>query len=81
MQQANYAIDLVLCIDKSESMHAMLDWLKANCSRLAADLTEKHDRCRRRIAKLRVKVIAFGNMYGDQNNWITVSEFFPLPEQ
>jgi hypothetical protein len=74
-----YSIDLVLCIDASESMHDMLDKVKECAMRFYDELKAEYDKIRRRIRNVRVKVIAFRDMtIGEPNE---VSEWFSLPSQ
>jgi hypothetical protein len=76
-----YAVDLVLCIDKTGSMSPVIDKVKKNALRLHDDLKLKLDEKHKAVSQLRVRVIAFGDIYADKDKWLQSSEFFSLPDQ
>lgn len=76
-----YAVDIVLCIDATESMRPILSDAKHSAltfpTRLAEEMTAKG----RGISSLRLKVIAFRD-YGDNaGDAMTETPFFPIPAQ
>jgi hypothetical protein len=74
-----YAVDLVLCIDKTGSMSPVINYVKENARRLHGDLKIKLDEKHKTVSQLRVRVIAFGDVYADKEQWLLASEFFKLP--
>lgn len=76
-----YAVDIVLCIDKTGSMSPVIDKVKANATRLHDDLKIKLDEKGKPMSQLRIRVIAFGDIYADKDRWLQSSEFFKLPAQ
>ena len=76
-----YAADLVLCIDRSESMRATVSALKVRSISLLDDYRRIMARLGRPVATLRVKIITFGDLYQDYDNSIMASEFFTLPKE
>ena len=80
-QGLEYAVDLVLCIDKTGSMLPVIDFVKQNALRLHGDLKVKLDEKGKPLSRLRIRVIAFGDLYHDKDQWLLSSGFFNLPEQ
>jgi hypothetical protein len=76
-----YAVDLVLCIDKTGSMSPVIDRVKQNALRLYEDLTNKLAEKHKAVNQLRVRVIAFGDIYADHDRWLLASDFLRLPDQ
>lgn len=76
-----YAVDLVLCIDKTGSMSPVIDMVKTAATRLHDDLKAKLDEKGKPINQLRIRIIAFGDLYADKDQWVRSSDFFKLPEQ
>jgi hypothetical protein len=74
-----YAVDLVLCIDKTGSMSPVINNVKENARRLHDDLKLKLDEKHKTVSQLRVRVIAFGDIYADKDQWLFASDFFKLP--
>lgn len=81
MQGLSYAVDMVLCIDKTGSMKPIIDRVKANALKFDSDLQKYMLEKGRPVDKLRVKVIAFGDIYHDKGAWLNESDFFTLPDQ
>lgn len=76
-----YAVDLVFCIDKTGSMVPLIRRVKKNALKFHEDLTAKMEEMNKHIDKLRIRVIAFGDVWADGVDWLRVSEFFNLPDQ
>lgn len=76
-----YAVDLVFCIDKTGSMVPLVRRVKANALKFHEDLSAKMEEMNKRIDELRIRVIAFGDVWADGPNWLEVSDFFELPDQ
>lgn len=76
-----YAVDLVFCIDKTGSMVPLIRRVKKNALKFHEDLMAKMQEMNKRIDELRVRVIAFGDVWADGANWLKVSEFLKLPDQ
>ena len=78
-QSMKYAVDLVFCIDKTSSMVPLIRRVKENALRFHEDLTARMEEMNKRIDELRIRVIAFGDVYFDGADWLKESEFFELP--
>ena len=77
----SYNIDIVMCIDGTESMRPLLDMVKANALRFPEDVA-KAGECRgKHIDALRVKLIVFRDYLADGENAMLMSDFLTLPEQ
>ncbi len=76
-----YAVDLVLCIDKTGSMAPVIETVKHNAVRLHDDFKIKLEEKHKSVSQLRVRVIAFGDIYADRDQWVRSSEFFNLPDE
>lgn len=76
-----YAVDLVFCIDKTGSMVPLVRRIKANALKFHEDLSAKMEEMNKRIDELRIRVIAFGDVWADGDNWLEESQFLELPAQ
>ena len=76
-----YAVDLVLCIDKTGSMSPVIAKVKENALRLHNDLKIKLNEKHKSVSQLRIRVIAFGDIYADKDRWLLSSEFLKLPDE
>lgn len=76
-----YAVDLVFCIDKTGSMVPLIRRVKENALKFHEDLSAKMEEMHKRIDELRIRVIAFGDIWADGDDWLKESEFFKLPDQ
>ena len=78
----NYNIDIVMCIDCTNSMGGFIDNVKNSALKFYPDLKElfcaKKDK---EISEFRIKVIAFGDFNADGDNALNETEFFKIPEQ
>lgn len=80
-QGITYAVDLVLCIDETGSMHSIIDRVKSNALSFSDDLRAALDSHGKQIDALRVRVIGFRDFYYDGDRSIEASDFFTLPDE
>lgn len=84
----NYNVDIVFCIDCTESMDNVLNIIKAKAISFHGDLIKKMEEKQKRVDNLRVRIVAFrdyaayaaeraGGMKG--NEPMLVTDFFRLP--
>jgi len=81
LQHAAYSVDVVLCVDATESMESMLESVKSRALNFPYDVRrafEAHEG--REISRLRVRVVAFRDVTHDAVPF-QVSDFFTLPAQ
>lgn len=76
----NYNIDIVLCIDKTGSMHYIVDEIRYTLHSLCAQMLETMELSGKEVEKLRIKVIAFGDYRCDEEPMIE-TQFFTMPDQ
>lgn len=76
----SYVIDIVFCIDTTDSMGPILGTIRTNCYRLYMDLTTRCYEKGKAVKKLRIKVISFKDYLSDENP-MTVSSFLSMPEE
>ena len=76
----NYNIDIVLCIDKTESMHYIVDEIRYTLHSLCAQMLETMQLSGKQVEKLRIKVIAFGDYLCDQEPMLE-TQFFNIPDE
>jgi hypothetical protein len=79
-QGLTYSVDLVLCIDATESMKPVIERVKERASNFPTDLIDGMARASKRVTRLRLRVIAFGDVGCDPEPF-RVSPFFLLPAQ
>lgn len=80
-QSMKYAVDLVFCIDKTSSMVPLIRRVKENALKFHEDLSARMEEMNKRIDELRIRVVAFGDIYADGDDWLEESDFFELPAQ
>lgn len=80
MQGAQYAVDVVLCIDATGSMSSIINRVKDSALTFYDDLMAKMRTKGRSIDELRVRIIAFRDYYADGANAMSESSFFLLPQ-
>lgn len=74
-------LDMVFCIDKSNSMKTKLDDVKEMTFRFIKDVVERFEEMGLTpIKQIRVKIITFGNYKCDENS-ISESDFYVLPNE
>ncbi|MBR4550218.1 MAG: VWA domain-containing protein [Oscillospiraceae bacterium] len=79
-QQDPFYIDIVICLDASESMARYIDQSKQTMLELLNRLVDTLEEQEKEVAQLRVKVIAFRDC-GRDGEPMAESAFFTLPEQ
>jgi hypothetical protein len=77
----DYGVDLVFCIDATMSMDHILDTVKNNALNFYQDFKAEMDRKHKRVAALRIRIVAFRDYYYDREKAMLVTGFFNLPEQ
>ena len=77
----DYGVDLVFCIDAPMSMDHILDTVKNNALNFYQDFKAEMDRKHKRVAALRIRIVAFRDYYYDREKAMLVTGFFNLPEQ
>ena len=77
----NYNIDIVMCIDCTNSMGGFLDNVKNSALKFYPDLKRVLRKENKEISELRIKVIAFRDFNTDGDNALSKTEFFKIPEQ
>jgi len=82
MQQGvTYSVDIVFCIDATGSMQGLINTVKSNALRFHDDLQRTMEEKGKMIDDLRVRIIAFRDLYVDGAESMRESAFFRLPEQ
>lgn len=81
MQGFEYHVDLVFCIDSTASMIPVLDEVKTNALRFHGDVLSALNAKGKHVDKMRIKVVAFRDLYDDMATAFEQSEFFSLPEE
>jgi hypothetical protein len=79
-QGFKYHVDIVLCIDATNSMSPVIDQVKNRALRFYEDLTEAMGAKDKVVDVLRLKVIAFRDFYADGDKALNESPFYPLPQ-
>lgn len=80
LYQISYNVDLVLCIDATESMDGILDIVKNNAVNLYNDVINTMAGKKKHIDTLRVRVVAFRDYAADGEAAMLATDFFQLPE-
>lgn len=78
--QFTYAIDLVLCIDCTGSMRQTLQGVKDAALEFHEILRSKMETSQKSVDRLRVRVVAFRDLYADDPAFES-SPFFVLPDE
>lgn len=76
-----YFCDFVFCLDITGGMAPLLRNFKKAIVNLHNMLEELYLEYSRKIVSLRVKIIAFRDIYFDGQYWLETSNFFSLPSQ
>lgn len=79
--RARFGVDIVFCIDATESMDPILDSVKKNALNFYADFQAVMENKKKKVGRLRVRVIAFRDYLADGEQAMLVTNFFELPEQ
>ena len=77
----SYHVDLVFCIDATESMDNILDIVKDNALNLYGDIVALMQENKKRIDTLRVRVVAFRDYMADGDEAMLETRFFDLPDE
>lgn len=78
MENKKYYVDIVMCIDCTGSMAAILDTVKKNALNFYPDLKDALDAEGKIVNQLRVKVIGFRDFEADGAASLEVSKFFDI---
>lgn len=76
-----YGVDLVFCIDATMSMDHILDTVKNNALNFYQDFKNVMDAKHKRVAQLRVRIVAFRDYVADKEKAMMITNFFELPTQ
>jgi len=79
-QSATYNVDMVLCIDATQSMSSIIDRVKTDALNFHGVLMSKLEVYDKKVDVLRVRVIAFRDYYYDKEPMLE-SPFFTLPAE
>jgi hypothetical protein len=81
MQGFTYAVDIVLVIDATGSMGGIIDRVKEGALRFHDELGKVMAEKDKHVDELRVRVVVFRDYYAGDEQPLTASDFFALPEQ
>ncbi len=76
-----YGVDLVFCIDATQSMDHILDTVKENALNFYQDFKRVMDAKNKPVVQVRVKIIAFRDYLADGDQAMMMTPFFELPGQ
>jgi hypothetical protein len=76
----SYSVDIVFCIDVTGSMDPILDAVKANALGFYDDVQTNLVAKGKNVAQLRVRVVAFRDLFADGDAAIEESPFYALPD-
>ena len=76
-----YGVDIVFCIDATESMDPILDSVKANALNFYRDFYHMMEQKHKKVDRLRVRIVAFRDYRADGRQAMLVTDFFELPNQ
>lgn len=84
----SYTVDIVFCIDSTVSMEdtrrrekRLINVVKEHALQLYSDITARMDEHKKKLAQLRIRVVAFGDFLADGANALRASDFYLLPQQ
>ena len=77
----DYNVDMVFCIDATGSMGGLIDKVKNNALNFYQDVQKMMTNKQKKIAQLRVRVIAFRDYAADGDDAMMVTDFFNLPAE
>lgn len=88
IKKFNYTVDMVFCIDATRSMEAsagnkqrIINMVKQHAIHFYEDLTTKMREKNKKMAQLRVRIIAFRDYMADGESAMQATDFYLLPEQ
>lgn len=76
-----HAVDIVFCIDGTESQKKALELVKQGIPRFFEDLYRSYHVTHRWIAQLRCRIILFRDYLADGQHAMLATDFFLLPQQ
>lgn len=76
-----FNVDIVFCIDATESMDQILDSVKENALHFYQDFQNVMEEKRKKVSQLRVRIIVFRDYLADGRQAMLVTDFFVLPAQ
>lgn len=81
----SYDVDLVFCIDATESMVPLIDMVKRNALNFYGDLVRVMNKqaqtMPKRLDSVRIRVIAFRDYLADGAEAMQTTDFFSMPDQ
>lgn len=78
--KVTYGVDLVFCIDATQSMDEFLDTVKENALNFYNDFKRAMDAENKPVAQLRAKIIAFRDYLADGDQAMMMTPFYELPK-
>lgn len=79
-QGFTYDVDIVLCIDATQSMRPVIEAVKSRALQLPDDLHADMLKKGKHVDNLRIRVVAFRDIYFDETPFL-VSDFLTMPGQ
>ena len=79
-QGLDYNVDIVMCIDATGSMHAIINDVKANALSFYRKFVEEMEAKDKSVQQLRIKVVVFRD-YGCDSEPMVESKFFTLDDE
>ena len=79
-QYLDYNVDIVMCIDATGSMHAIINDVKANALSFYRKFVEEMETVKKTVEQLRIKVVVFRD-YGCDSEPMVESKFFTLDDE
>ncbi|MBQ8986339.1 MAG: VWA domain-containing protein [Lachnospiraceae bacterium] len=79
--RVSYGVDLVFCIDVTNSMEHILTTVKTNALRFYQDFQKTMTKKHKTMSELRIRIIAFRDYFNDGEQAMLVNDFFKLPDQ
>lgn len=76
-----YAVDIVLCVDATMSMHRTLDNVKHGALSFHSRLADAMAESGRGISKLRLKTVVFRDFGDNPADAMRISRFYTVPEE
>lgn len=74
-----FPVDVVMCIDKTGSMHYIIEELRSSLDGLVRSISDASEELGKEHPRLRIRVIAFGDYSADAVP-MCESQFFEMPE-
>lgn len=74
-----YNVDMVFCIDATESMGGMIETVKTNALHFYNDVVDEMKKKGKIINQLRIRIVAFRDYLADGDSAMLVTDFFDLP--